>query len=186
VVDVLDAPREPIGCHFRRVNAFVAGARAAGGTVLVHCHGGVSRAAALVLAFLIAHEGMCFEDALARLRAARPIVDPNPGFVSQLREFEAQLREAEARAGASSRDAASSARASARACDDAGGSSSDACDSAGGIDPDTPDAEDEGTCPLLVGARRPCSSGAVMMPSPPPTLLAQQLSLSSPLRACSM
>lgn len=91
VVDVLDGPNEPIGRHFARVNAFVAAARAAGGTVLVHCHGGVSRAATLVLAFLIGREGLCFDAALAALRQARPVVSPNSGFLAQLRAFEARL-----------------------------------------------------------------------------------------------
>jgi hypothetical protein len=81
-VDVLDGPHEPIGRHFARVNAFVAAARAAGGTVLVHCHGGVSRAAALVLAFLIGREGLGFDDALAALRVR----------VSELEGSEARLR----------------------------------------------------------------------------------------------
>lgn len=138
MVDVLDGPQEPIGRHFRRVNAFVAGARAAGGTVLVHCHGGVSRAAALVLAFLIAHEGMCFDGALASLRAARPIVAPNPGFVTQLREFEAAVR----CAGGACEEPSQHSR---------GGGA--------GLDPDTPDGE-EGASPLLLSARsRPPTAG---------------------------
>lgn len=90
VVDVLDGPDEPIRAHFGRVNAYVTAARRAGGTVLVHCHGGVSRAAALVLAYLIGEEGLSYSTAWERLRTARPVVAPNPGFVSQLRAFEKQ------------------------------------------------------------------------------------------------
>lgn len=86
-MDVLDGPEEPICAHFKRVIAFVDAARAQGGAVLVHCHGGVSRAAALVLAYLIEAEGLGYEAALERLRAARPVVAPNPGFVDQLRAF---------------------------------------------------------------------------------------------------
>jgi len=88
VVDVLDGPQEPIGAHFERVNAWVHAARTSGGCVLVHCHGGVSRAAALVLAYLMKSEGLGYEMALARLRSARPVVQPNPGFVQQLLAFE--------------------------------------------------------------------------------------------------
>ena len=95
-VDVLDGPEEPISAHFERVNAFVGAARAAGGVVLVHCHGGVSRAAALVCAYLIAAEGLSYDEALARLRSVRPVVSPNPGFASQLRTFEAERRRAAA------------------------------------------------------------------------------------------
>jgi protein-tyrosine phosphatase len=88
VVDVLDGPDEPIQAHFGRVNAYVTAARKAGGTVLVHCHGGVSRAAALVLAYLIGEEGLSYTTAWERLRKARPVVAPNDGFVQQLRAFE--------------------------------------------------------------------------------------------------
>jgi atypical dual specificity phosphatase len=88
VVDVLDGPQEPISAHFERVNAWVHAARTSGGCVLVHCHGGVSRAAALVLAYLMKSENLGYEVALARLRSARPVVQPNPGFVQQLLAFE--------------------------------------------------------------------------------------------------
>ena len=151
VVDVLDGPHEPIGRHFARVNAFVAAARAQGGTVLVHCHGGVSRAAALVLAFLIGREGLGFDDALAALRAARPVVDPNPGFVTQLRAFEASLG-----AGLPEAD-----------CDCGCGPAE------GRLDPDTPEAEGE-VCPLSRAAHGrglPCSPTPPMLvplPTSPP------------------
>lgn len=144
-VDVLDGPQEPIGRHFARVNAFVASARAAGGTVLVHCHGGVSRAATLVCAFLIAHEGLSFDAALAALRRARPIVEPNPGFCQQLRAFEAAVV--------------------------SGGAAEAMDDATVGGDPDTPDLEGEGGA-LLLGARRGSSAGAERLTHPPhPPLL---------------
>ena len=92
MVDVLDGPDEPIRAHFGRVNAYVTAARRAGGTVLVHCHGGVSRAAALVLAYLIGEEGLSYSTAWERLRTARPVVAPNSGFVQQLRAFEKQTQ----------------------------------------------------------------------------------------------
>ena len=95
-VDVLDGPEELISAHFERMNLFVGAARAAGGVVLVHCHSGVSRAAALVCAYLIAAEGLSYDEALARLRAVRPFVSPNPGFAAQLRTFEAGRRHAAA------------------------------------------------------------------------------------------
>lgn len=92
MVDVLDGPDEPISAHFSRVNAYIAAARAAGGNVLVHCHGGVSRAATLVMAYLIGEEGLGYDNAWTLLRGARPVVSPNPGFVAQLRSFEAVVR----------------------------------------------------------------------------------------------
>lgn len=156
VVDVLDGPHEPIGRHFARVNAFVAAARAAGGTVLVHCHGGVSRAAALVLAFLIGRQGLGFDDALAALRAARPVVSPNPGFVQQLRAFEAALR-----AGLPEAD-----------CD------CGCVGMEGRLDPDTPEADGEESPLARAVAHGGRGLGCVSQPLPVPT--AQQ-----PARTCS-
>lgn len=89
-VDLLDCPTVQIAPHFARTNAFIARGRAAGG-VLVHCHGGVSRASALVCAFLMAHHAMSYDDALARLRAVRPCVQPNTGFEAQLRAYGSRL-----------------------------------------------------------------------------------------------
>ena len=88
MVNVLDCVTERISAHFARVNAWVHAARTAGGVVLIHCHGGVSRAAALAIAYLIASEGLDYDQALARLRAVRPIVAPNPGFAAQLLAFQ--------------------------------------------------------------------------------------------------
>jgi hypothetical protein len=74
--------------HFPRCFAFIDAALARGGGVLVHCAGGVSRSAAVVLGYLMARRGLTLDQSLAELRRARPWVNPNPGFVAQLREFE--------------------------------------------------------------------------------------------------
>lgn len=42
----------------------------------------------------MASESLPYDVALARLRTARPIVSPNPGFVKQLKEFERSGRAA--------------------------------------------------------------------------------------------
>lgn len=55
--------------------------------VLVHCMAGISRSAAIVIAYLMATEQLDFDAALAKLREKRPIVNPNQGFCAQLRAF---------------------------------------------------------------------------------------------------
>jgi hypothetical protein len=47
-------------------------------------------------AFLMKRHSISMDEALARIRARRPIMSPNPGFVAQLREFENLLLEAQA------------------------------------------------------------------------------------------
>lgn len=70
--------------HIEASNAFIAGARARGGAVLVHCYAGQSRSAALVIAYLMQSQGMGLMDAWALTRAARPCAQPNSGFLRQL------------------------------------------------------------------------------------------------------
>jgi predicted protein tyrosine phosphatase len=60
-----------------------------GGAVLIHCMSGVSRSAAVAMAFKMRREQLSVADALAALKAARPDVDPNAGFIEQLHQFAA-------------------------------------------------------------------------------------------------
>ena len=60
--------------------------------VLVHCQGGKSRSASMVLAYLISKQGMSFEDALELLKQKRKVVKPNDSFAAQLKEFEKDLK----------------------------------------------------------------------------------------------
>ena len=60
------------------------GAPRGGGGVLVHCHAGVSRSAAVVTAHVMRTRRLDPDEALAVVRAAHPAADPNPGFRTQL------------------------------------------------------------------------------------------------------
>lgn len=73
----------------RHVGSAIAG----GGVVLVHCFLGRSRSATIVLAYLMARRQMRLADALSFLRAIRPQIEPNRGFVRQLEAYEQQLME---------------------------------------------------------------------------------------------
>lgn len=75
--------------HFHEAADFIQQSLASNGRVLVHCFAGVSRSTSLVLAYLIKYEGMTFKEGLALCRGKRPIVNPNPSFVSQLKKWEA-------------------------------------------------------------------------------------------------
>lgn len=55
--------------------------------VLVHCQQGKSRSASIVAAYLIATHGLSVDAAVATLKARRPIVAPNRGFLEQLHLF---------------------------------------------------------------------------------------------------
>ncbi|GBP00334.1 Dual specificity protein phosphatase MPK-4 [Eumeta japonica] len=58
------------------------------GKVLVHCHYGVSRSATLVIAFLMRKYEMSFERAFSYVKYKRKFINPNHGFIIQLKEYE--------------------------------------------------------------------------------------------------
>ncbi|XP_053325319.1 dual specificity protein phosphatase 12 isoform X1 [Spea bombifrons] len=60
-----------------------------GSAVLVHCHAGMSRSAAVVTAYLMNTENLTFQDAYTRLEIIKPDVKINEEFVNQLALFEA-------------------------------------------------------------------------------------------------
>jgi len=60
--------------------------------VLVHCFRGVSRSASVVAAFLISEYGWTSSQAVNYVKLKRSIVEPNPGFLSQLNEYAQTLR----------------------------------------------------------------------------------------------
>jgi protein-tyrosine phosphatase len=73
---------------------FIAAAHAEGLPVFVHCHGGIGRAPVMAAAHLMTSAGVTHREALAQLRAARPIIAPNLRQLAALRTFEARLRAA--------------------------------------------------------------------------------------------
>ena len=87
-LQVCDIPSEDLLSHFPRALSFIKAGQGAG-VVLVHCYHGKSRSAALVTAFLMAKYRLSVEEALALLKRKRSEVSPNPGFMAQLRLWEA-------------------------------------------------------------------------------------------------
>ena len=51
------------------------------------------RSSSAVIAYRMHRDGLGYDEALAAVRAVRPSVRPNEGFVAQLRAFEARREE---------------------------------------------------------------------------------------------
>jgi atypical dual specificity phosphatase len=98
-LSVPDVPEFDMRRIFGLTNAFIRRALLGGGRVLVHCHWGVSRSAAIVLAYLMSFGQLTYAEAASDLRLARPVVRPNEGFHSQLTGYEAQMQAFRARGG---------------------------------------------------------------------------------------
>ena len=68
------------------------------GPVYVHCHAGISRSPSLVIAYIMKYHqppcGRSMAAALEFVRSKRGCVDPNPGFVIQLKDYERKLNAA--------------------------------------------------------------------------------------------
>jgi len=69
---------------FEMANAFIEQIRNESGRVLVHCAGGVSRSATVVLAYLMLKHNLDMCTALAWVKEKRSVIFPNQGFFKKL------------------------------------------------------------------------------------------------------
>lgn len=86
--DLYDGPSQPLQAALQAALPWMAEAIEQGGRVLLHCAGGVSRSAAVAVAYLMWREGRSVDEALHIVRMARPIVSPNDCFLTQLRALD--------------------------------------------------------------------------------------------------
>lgn len=84
VVGAEDAPDYPLHRHFPACLSFLRDAVGRGGKVLIHCHAGVSRAPTIAVLYLMVLRGLPLADAWRRVKSARPMARPNPGFQALL------------------------------------------------------------------------------------------------------
>jgi protein-tyrosine phosphatase len=78
--------------RFARVVDVLLDARRQGRTILLHCVAGVNRAPTFAAAALCVREGMGVDEAVARVRAARPIATPTPEQLASLHTWLAGRR----------------------------------------------------------------------------------------------
>ncbi|XP_017799608.1 PREDICTED: serine/threonine/tyrosine-interacting protein-like [Habropoda laboriosa] len=88
VLNIADTATENIIQHFQKVKAFIDEGLNSGGQVLVHGNAGISRSAALVVAYVMETYGLSQVNAYAVLQQRRFCINPNEGFMAQLREYE--------------------------------------------------------------------------------------------------
>uniref|UniRef100_A0A3Q2R2S6 Serine/threonine/tyrosine interacting protein n=1 Tax=Fundulus heteroclitus TaxID=8078 RepID=A0A3Q2R2S6_FUNHE len=84
VLDIADNPVENIIRFFPTTKEFIDSCLATEGKVLVHGNAGISRSAALVIAYLMETFGMKYRDAFSYVQERRFCINPNVGFVHQL------------------------------------------------------------------------------------------------------
>lgn len=86
-VKIEDSVFQDLTDSFWQALKFVENANKTGGNVLVHCRRGISRSAALCVAYLMDDRDMSYDDAVSLLKRQRPSVNINQGFEDQLRTF---------------------------------------------------------------------------------------------------
>ncbi|CAD8059989.1 unnamed protein product [Paramecium sonneborni] len=59
--------------------------------VLVHCYVGVSRSATIIIAYLMQICNFSLQKSFLHLQQVRPLINPNPGFMLQLQNFDQEL-----------------------------------------------------------------------------------------------
>ncbi|KAK3093010.1 hypothetical protein FSP39_009983 [Pinctada imbricata] len=92
VLDIADEMTENIIPHFRVANSFLEECFSKGGKALVHGNAGISRSAAIVIAFVMEKFGLPYRDSFLYVQQRRFCVCPNEGFVQQLTEYEPMYR----------------------------------------------------------------------------------------------
>lgn len=82
-----DVPSANISYYFPYIWEYINEALNEGGKVLINCWAGISRASTSLISYLITHRNMELRDALKFVRSKRYVVDPNSGFIRQLRKL---------------------------------------------------------------------------------------------------
>lgn len=90
-VSIYDVSSERISIFFEPVFDFIQRHHNAGHGVLVHCQMGISRSPTLVIGYLMMEGYKTLSEAFRQVKRARPQIDPNEGFIKQLRELEISL-----------------------------------------------------------------------------------------------
>ncbi|KAI9279193.1 protein-tyrosine phosphatase-like protein [Sporodiniella umbellata] len=88
IIRITDNPETHIIQYFPEAIEFITKAVAKKEAVLVHCLAGVSRSPTMVVAYLMSKERKRYKEVLAQVKGVRPFVNPNPGFLEQLKLFQ--------------------------------------------------------------------------------------------------
>ncbi|XP_001355495.3 dual specificity protein phosphatase MPK-4 [Drosophila pseudoobscura] len=86
-IQIADMPREDILQHLESCVNFISSALDQQGNVLVHCYFGVSRSSSTVIAYMMKRHNLDFQPAYELVRGKRRFVQPNSGFITQLKLF---------------------------------------------------------------------------------------------------
>lgn len=90
-IPIKDTWHQNISSYFGEAIAFIDAARAAGGSVLVHCMGGISRSATVVIAYLMTKNRWPLNYTYGFVKSLRATISPNLDFMGHLLNLEKEL-----------------------------------------------------------------------------------------------
>lgn len=87
-----DDKDEPISQHFFDIHIIIREALTNNKNIIVHCAAGMSRSPTLVIAYLMIENRWTYDVAYNYVKSKRSIIEPNIGFVKQLKVLEYRLK----------------------------------------------------------------------------------------------
>ena len=90
-INLYDSEKENIKQYFKDSSDFIDEGIKNGGNVLVHCHAGVSRSSTILIAYIMKSKKMKLNDDIELKKTKREKVNPNNGFIGQLKDYEKEL-----------------------------------------------------------------------------------------------
>ena len=90
-IKAYDGEGEKLDKHFDEVSEKVMALHAKGYEILIHCHQGISRSAAMLIAILMKKNNWGSRRAYTDVKNKRNIISPNPWFIMQLLQYEKKL-----------------------------------------------------------------------------------------------
>ena len=91
-ISEIDSPTTNLKQHFAVCYQFISNVVDNGGRVLVHCYAGISRSATVIISYLMRAHELSLPEATSYLRSKRWFIQPNPGFIKQLQQYQKEIR----------------------------------------------------------------------------------------------
>jgi len=90
-IEAYDLPSFNMNSIFDECFIYIENIRKSNKRVFVHCNAGISRSPTLIIAYVMKHLKISFKDAFDFVKKTRLTINPNAGFISQLKDYDNYL-----------------------------------------------------------------------------------------------
>jgi protein-tyrosine phosphatase len=90
-LNLMDLPHHPLLEELNKIIEFIENTLNcnSNNNILIHCAQGISRSAAIAIAYIMWKQKISYQAAYEQVLAIRPIIQPNEGFIKQLKQWHA-------------------------------------------------------------------------------------------------